>query len=410
MKKSERPKALKREDGVDFISSMPDAILVLILSRLFFTKETIRSSILSSRWRYLWTAVPSIHIHYEGKLKKNEFKEFLYWVFVNKSVDLNSFRLCCSNYYSMSTVGRWIHAAVTRNVKQLELTLCPNQNYEDIEMPHCLVTSGSVEVLELNLSRRGLKLPNIMGFPSLRVLELECVDLLEDDNLVKRFLESCPLLEELSLDDCIINKLGVLCISCLKLKKLTIFNGNEDEGLCGSIKVSCPKLVHLDITGHLAYNLYFECLNSLKEAAIDPELEGNIRSVLFPGISQVESLLTDIYFFSQCINAARDPSLPKLKTLVLTTTIDAFNFSEFIRILKYYPKLESLKLVIKKQFYGREEWELHEGDRKRIMTPDLKSAEFFEFKGEKPKLVSDWDEVRCLEMVFSWGKKVTFFY
>lgn len=53
---------------------------------------------------------------------------------------------------------------------------------------------------------------------------------------------------------------------------------------------------------------------------------------------------------------------------------------------------------------------MHEGDRKRIMTPDLKSAEFFEFKGEKPKLVSDWDEVRCLEMVFSWGKKVTFFY
>ncbi|CAH1426984.1 unnamed protein product [Lactuca virosa] len=299
MKKSERPKALKREDGVDFISSMPDAILVLILSRLFFTKETIRSSILSRRW-------------------------------------------------SMWTVGRWIHAAVTRNVKKLELTLSPNQNYEDIEMPHCLVTSGSVEVLELDLSRRGLKLPNIMGFPTLRVLELESVNLLEDDDL---------------------------------LKKLTIFNGNEDEGMCGSIKVSCPKLVHLDTTGHIAYNLYFECLDSLKEAAIDPELEGNIKSVLFPGISQVESLLTDVYFFSQCINAARDPSLPNLKTL-------------------------SLKLVIKKQFYGREEWESHEGGRKRIMTPDLKSAEFFEFKGEKPK-VSDWDEVRCLEMVFSWESIVS---
>nr|KAJ0206405.1 hypothetical protein LSAT_V11C500255780 [Lactuca sativa] len=58
-----RPKASKREDGVDFISNMPDAILVLILSRLSSTEEAIRSSILSIRWRFLWTALPSLEIN-----------------------------------------------------------------------------------------------------------------------------------------------------------------------------------------------------------------------------------------------------------------------------------------------------------------------------------------------------------
>ncbi|XP_023748983.1 F-box/LRR-repeat protein At3g26922 isoform X1 [Lactuca sativa] len=406
MKKSERQKALKREDGIDFISSMPDAILLSILSRLSSTEETIRSSILSRRWRYLWTAVPSIDIHYGGKLKENEFKEFMYWVFVNKSVDLNTFRLSCSNSYSMSTVWRWIHAAVTRNVKKLALTFFPKQYNEDIEMPHCLVSCDSLEELELYFSGRGLRLPDIKVFPALRVLDLTCVDLLEDDDLVKHFLESCLLLEDLSLDYCIINKLNLFSISCPKLKKLTIYNGDEDLGLCGGIKVSCPKLVHMDITGYIAIDFFFECLDSLKEAVIDPKFEENTntKSVLFPGISHVESLHIDFYFFSQCINAAAcDPSLPNLKTLELTTPIDAFTFDKFIRILNYYPKVESLELVIKQQFYGPEEWELHEDDKRRIMTPDLESVEFFEFKGEKPKLDLVWLEITCLEMFFSWG-------
>ncbi|KAI3524011.1 hypothetical protein L1887_02598 [Cichorium endivia] len=150
----------------------------------------------------------------------------------------------------------------------------------------------------------------------------------------------------------------------------------------------------------------------MKEAAIDPKLEGYsyTKSVLFPGISHVESLLIGVYFFSQCIKAASDPSLPNLKTLVLTTTIDAFTYDDFILILNYYPKVKSLKLVVKEEFYWPDEWELHEGDARKILSPDLKRVEFFEFNGEKPKLKSDWHEITILEMVFSWGIKVSFFY
>ncbi|KAI3790660.1 hypothetical protein L2E82_03875 [Cichorium intybus] len=151
MEKSERPKASKREDGVDLISSMPDDILVLILSRLRHTEEVIRSSILSRRWRYLWTSIPFVDVYCfrgsknEKNFKKSKFKEFVYWVLVNKSTDLDRFELYCSDYYSMSTVGRWIHAAVTRNVKQLDLGFCLKDSTEVVEMPHCLVTCGSLE-------------------------------------------------------------------------------------------------------------------------------------------------------------------------------------------------------------------------------------------------------------------------
>lgn len=229
MKKSEQPKASKREDGVDLISNMPDPI-----------EDAIRTSILSRRWRYLWTS---------GNFKRSKFKEFVHWVLVIRSVDLDILRLCCSNYYGMSLIGRWIHIAVMKNVKELDL-ICTPKEEEDVEMPHCLATCGSLKVLRLNLDGCGLILPNFMGFPALRVLDLTCVDLLKDRDLVKDFLQSCSSLEELSLVECSIWKLDLLCISCPNLKKLSITN-LENESLCGGVKICCPKLLFLDLKGCL---------------------------------------------------------------------------------------------------------------------------------------------------------------
>ncbi|CAH1426976.1 unnamed protein product [Lactuca virosa] len=395
MKKFERPKASKGEDRIDLISNMPDSILLLILSLLSSTEEVIiRSSILSRRWRYLWTSIPSLDLfsrfHREDKLKKDEFKDFVFWVLANRSVDLDCLDLGCFDHYTLSTVRRWIHMAVTRNVKQLHLMFYPQDENEDVEMPPCLVSCVSLEVLGLNLSYHRLRLTNIMGFPALRDLDLIYVDLLGDRDVVKAFFESFPLLEGLSLISCFMNERGLLYISCPKLKVLRIENEN-DELMCDSIKICCPKLVDLELRGLIANNFFFECLDSLNKAEIEPKLTGNIKSVLIPGISHVEHLWIDLYFFSQCINAARDPALPNLKTLALTTGVDAFTM-DIIRILKCYPKVESLKLIVKEKFDGPEEWELHEGEARRLMTPDVKRVEFFEFKGEKPKFISDWEE------------------
>lgn len=88
---------------------------------------------------------------------KYKFKELVYWVLANKCVDLDSFRLCCYYYYNMSTIGRWIHMAVMRNIKQLNLYFIPKEMPQAIELPHCLVTCGSLEVLMLKISALDLK-------------------------------------------------------------------------------------------------------------------------------------------------------------------------------------------------------------------------------------------------------------
>ena len=48
---------MKKEEG---ISSLPDCLLIEIISRLDLTKEAIKTSTLSKRWQHLWTQVPNL--------------------------------------------------------------------------------------------------------------------------------------------------------------------------------------------------------------------------------------------------------------------------------------------------------------------------------------------------------------
>lgn len=405
-------KASKHEDGADLISNLPDPILILIRSGLPSTEELIRTSILSRRWRYLWTSAPSLNFEYSGGRKRSDkikFKEFVDRALLNRSVNLDSFRLCCWDYYNMSTIERWIHATVMRNVKQLDLSFSPS---EDIVMPHCLVTCASLEVLTLSLGGR-LILPRFSGFPALRVLQLSSVELFEDD-LVNKFLESCPL------DDCRLAKLNLICISCPKLKKLSIsYWSNAD--LCGCLKLSCPKLVSLKIIGQVASNYIFEHLYSLKDAEINSHCNGICISRLFPtiyrlfhGISCVESLSTDLYFLYESIDATRDLVLPNLKTLELTTINAAYTVKGLNKILKICPQLESLSLTIENvKSYDSEDYDeteyprFYEAETRSFWTPDAKWVEFFEFNGQKPKLAIDSFENNSewMYMEARWGKE-----
>ncbi|PWA36380.1 F-box domain, FBD domain, Leucine-rich repeat domain, L domain-like protein [Artemisia annua] len=313
MKRSKRAKPSNHENGVDFISNMPDPILQLILQGLPTTEEVVRTSILSKRWRYLWTSIPyfpSIDLDVSRApknpkklaLQKKKFKEFISWVLENQTLDLDSFHLSTYNYYMQSTIWRWVDAAVMRKVKRLDLTFFTRGLYEDITLPHC----HSLESLRLFLyTRSSLEFPDGMCFPALRFLELNDVVIAKLD-LVERFSTICPLLKELCLIDCFITKHkwgDTLSISCPKLKTLRI---NKQRAFGGwgisdfGLKFSCPELVIFECVGHVVKNHFIlENVDSLKKAVILPHciLRNKVSSQLgdticelLAGIAHVESL------------------------------------------------------------------------------------------------------------------------
>ncbi|CAI9292390.1 unnamed protein product [Lactuca saligna] len=388
----------KRKDGDDRICSLPDPVLHLILSRLPSTEESIRSSILSKRWRNVWTSVPSIDIDCSRRMEfsTSKFKEFVDGVLAKSSLNLESFRLCCENYYSIYDVEKWIQAVVKRNIKQLHLLFCCGHWLKLRDLPDCLGTCGSLEVLRLYLYSGRVNLFRMTGFSGLRVLEM--------NNSV--LLATC----------------GVYV--CDFLKRISdLITGISKELFdivrtsCGRIEIVCPKLVFFEFGAFTADAYIFRSLGSLKKAVIHPEdFPPEFPDNMFERISDLESLSTsiDILCFSLFPSVVPPQSLPNLKTLELTTgTNDTPNINKLVRFLTCLPHLESLNLIIEevlsyniRNVFLWEDWKLDEAERRGILTRHLKRVEFLNFYKEKLIL----DLVRCLlehgialeEMVFRW--------
>ncbi|KAL4562918.1 hypothetical protein LXL04_026949 [Taraxacum kok-saghyz] len=367
MKKSKQVNASELEDSVDRISNLPDPILHLILSHLPTTEEAIQTSILSTRWRYLWTSVHSLHItDYRSRtnplieFNKNKFEEFVCQVLEINSIDLDTVSLSFMQLYKMSTVGRWIDAIVSRKVKLLDLHFSVEDDIDDFKLPHCLVTCESLEVLKFSFGGNCLSFPKFTGFSALRVLELEGCKFLNYD-LVHNYLKSLTLLEDLSLIGCRTYDFDTFSISCPNLKNLRIdcrewfYNVYE---LCDRLEISCPKLVFLEIVGFMSKEIILESLDSLEKVVIHPESfvwSGKFVCDLFDGISHVESLSLDIGVIEEEFYFENLPkSLPNLKTLGLITTIDDTNQVDVvIQILTCSPNLESFDLIIKKALFSK---------------------------------------------------------
>ncbi|KAF8029669.1 hypothetical protein BT93_E2177 [Corymbia citriodora subsp. variegata] len=66
-------------NSVDYISQLPDAIILLIFSFLT-TKDTIKTSVLSKRWRSTWTANPRIFFSMPSCHNSRMFQSFMTFV------------------------------------------------------------------------------------------------------------------------------------------------------------------------------------------------------------------------------------------------------------------------------------------------------------------------------------------
>lgn len=310
------------ENDVDFISNMPDPILQLILQGLPNTEEVVRTSVLSTRWRYLWTSVPhfpSLDLDCDRLPNPSSVfpRKFVTWALADKTVDLDSFRVCCAGYFDSLTVEMWIKAAVNRNVKSLDLKYCPNTMYcamycelrdcihnivTKIELPDCLIECESLESLRLFLYQCPISLADCTGFAGLKVLELNKV-YFHNIDAAEELLEKCALLEDLSLIDCSIRP-DSICISLSKLKTLIIRNCKNVFWVGIIIEVSCPELVKFEYVGRESL-LILDDVHSLKKAVIHHEdllqkknspVLGRSISELLAGISHVDSLSLNLYF------------------------------------------------------------------------------------------------------------------
>ncbi|KAL7087294.1 hypothetical protein ACP275_13G059500 [Erythranthe tilingii] len=259
------------------ISDLPDSILCHILSFLPTTKNTVATSILARRWRYLWSYVPNLIFDSDDD---NIDRVLL----LHKLQTIDTFRLSENVTWLDHKLEKWISFAVNRNVRTIDVCISGIASV----LPRCLFTCKTLVFLRLDSFDEVANVEEIgSGFvflPLLKKLHLnfihpesggyvkrhlppDCVD-----GYLPRLLSGCPVLEELVVR---LNVYFYPCkISSPTIKRLTIELRCEyekpyfEDNYYDRLEINTPALVYLQLIDCATQYLKFGALNSLFEADI----------------------------------------------------------------------------------------------------------------------------------------------
>ncbi|CAL5399753.1 unnamed protein product [Camellia sinensis] len=199
-----RPKmTCSKKTPIDRISMLPDSLLTHILSFLPI-EDAIKTDVLSKRWQYLWTTLPSLLFRLPYPDSVDTIREFV--TFVDKTLVLcNSSKIkkfvVDFKYDSRfsSNVNLWTRFATRNAAEELHLEFHTADNYlhEDVRfvLPQLLFTNSSFTELRFSLCTVMPK--GVVCWKLLKKLSIGYVKL--NDGVMGKILAGSPVLENLEL-------------------------------------------------------------------------------------------------------------------------------------------------------------------------------------------------------------------
>ncbi|KAF8395909.1 hypothetical protein HHK36_019864 [Tetracentron sinense] len=190
---------------VDRISDLPDEILTYTLSFLTLRDAAV-TSVLSSRWRYLWTSVTSLNFDDPLCMRRHRYIKWVNQILqLHQGSNIGAFRVCFDfDKKSSHHVDRWIDFAIEKGVQSLELDMSKDPlNYCNL-MRYTFPCNIFAQERRSYLKNLRLRLcilrPPVSGsFKYLRGLTLENVYVIGE--VLENFLSNCLLLERLTVEE-----------------------------------------------------------------------------------------------------------------------------------------------------------------------------------------------------------------
>ncbi|KAL7587082.1 hypothetical protein Lser_V15G37022 [Lactuca serriola] len=183
----------------DYITDLPQSIIEIILTKLPL-REAVRTSILSSKWRYKWATLT--HLEFDDKcvsgthdrsLAETNLVKFITRFLFLHDGPINRFSLSTAYLQSSPDVDQWLLFLSRKDIKELLLELGEGEWFR---APSCLFSCK--KLIRLELVRCELDPPlSFKGFPYLKHLNLQQV--LIAPEAVENFISGCTLLESLTL-------------------------------------------------------------------------------------------------------------------------------------------------------------------------------------------------------------------
>ncbi|XP_047341290.1 F-box/FBD/LRR-repeat protein At1g13570 [Impatiens glandulifera] len=266
------------DSEADFISDLPQNIIETILTKLPI-EDAVRSSLLSSTWRYRWANLTDIVIDdacaglstEKGLIEEKVVKFITHFLFLHNG-PIHKFSLSSMYLQNSPDVDQWLLFLSRKGIKELVLELGEGEWFR---APSCLFACQKLTRLELIRCELDPP-PNFRGFSCLKYLNLQQV--LISPEMVESLISNCPLLENLTLS--YFDSLA-LTVRAPNLKHLCLEGEFKDIWLKDT-----PRLVSISVAMYMTDDIAerFEQSSSC-----------NFDKVL-GGVPCLESLIGHIYF------------------------------------------------------------------------------------------------------------------
>ncbi|KAL1207838.1 F-box protein [Cardamine amara subsp. amara] len=333
---------------MDRINGLSDEIICHILSFLA-TKESALTSLLSKRWRNLFTFTPNLHLD-DGDDELGCAQSFIDFVdrvlAVSGNFPIRKISIKCRKSIGSGHVTRWMNEVLKRGVTHLVIDVIAHE--EAFLVPLEMFTCDTI--VELKLAR-GFEamIPDDVSLPSLKTLFFHSFHFYNTRYCVLgKLLSACPVLEELTI-------CGVMTwqsytshycrtLSSTTLKKLTMKCIGQDH--FWDMAFDTPSLVYLEYTDLVPREYPVVNLESLVEAKLDLSLYTGISNPtnLIKGLRNVQVLELSSDRTSKMFYEFREviPVLSKLFHLSITTDLGHYYWKYFPILLEKSPSLHTL--------------------------------------------------------------------
>ncbi|GAU17946.1 hypothetical protein TSUD_330710 [Trifolium subterraneum] len=201
-------KKAHQDDQIDRISDLPSNVIDGILENLDI-RDLVRTSILSTKWRYLWTSVPRLEfdidfffsLQYIDNPLGPVVSKIITDVLILHNGPISKFCLFIPSGFdfkiTVEQFDMWVPLLSRRGIKQLKLL-----DFKTALSHLPYIVFSCKELTEFTLGGHNLSIPpNFSGFK--RLLNLNLYSVTFESSALESLISGCPLLEKLSIEGCV---------------------------------------------------------------------------------------------------------------------------------------------------------------------------------------------------------------
>ncbi|RDY04940.1 putative F-box/FBD/LRR-repeat protein, partial [Mucuna pruriens] len=330
----------------DRISELTDDVVCHILSFLP-SEEAIATSLLSTRWRFVWHMVPALDFDCMKPTSQERVNKFLS---LRTTQRITRLRLNYGKYSYpwLPDTDKWLSAVIKKGkVEHLNFSLC-RADANDLP-PWSMFTSTTIVTLNLKVSF-ALVLPSfVVHLPSVKTLHIHnhgCTSL----SGFKNFFYGSPALELFSIKTAHVTELNIV----RKTRHIRLFERRETRISHAMFKLVIESDRHNDFIPH-----YFEDhLENVVKAKVYITVAGcdflcsRVMTRLLYDLKQLRNVEFLSFADFRLLDIYATPPLPKFQNLVQLRLYLKDSHSVFFKLSARCPKLKDFEFVIMDDRYS----------------------------------------------------------